>query len=283
MTIAPAVTDEAAAGAGGAVASHEEPTVPADGAVTGAADGDVAGALAAAPAATPATDDPAHDCAGVGIVAVVGGGGVAGAGVEVAGAGVEVAGAGVEVAGAGVEVAGAGVAGGLAVVVEPAIGGGLLLAGVVLPPDAGGVTAVADESVAVVPLASVGVVTDPFEAADVAVIVPTAAVADPANHTPASRTRTAVSRWTRRCPDRPVRLSRAGGRMRSSVIVYPNLTVRVTMCRWPAPSSAAKRRRSARALMPSSRSPKRSLIRLCGWVICDSVSWNVATRVSRWP
>ena len=269
MTIAPAVTDEAAAGAGGAVASHEEPTVPADGAVTGAADGDVAGALAAAPAATPTTDDPAHDCAGVGIVAVVGGGGVAGAGVEDAGA--------------GVELAGAGVAGGLAVVVEPATGGGLLLAGVVLPPDAGGVTAVADESVAVVPLASVGVVTDPFEAADVAVIVPTAAVADPANHTPASRTRTAVSRWTRRCPDRPVRLSRAGGRMRSSVIVYPNLTVRVTMCRWPAPSSAAKRRRSARALMPSSRSPKRSLIRLCGWVICDSVSWNVATRVSRWP
>lgn len=134
------MTPAVEAGTGGAAVSHEGTPVAADGAEIGAAVGDAAGAFAAAPAATAATDDPAHGCAGVGVVVVVGGGGVAGAGVGVAGTGV---------------------GGGLAVVVEPAAEGGLVLPGVVLVPAVGGVACADDEPVAVAPVARVDVVTEP--------------------------------------------------------------------------------------------------------------------------
>jgi hypothetical protein len=241
VTRAPAVSVEPAAdaGAGAIDASHDGAAAAADVVDVLAADDEaVADPLVAPPTADPATHAAEQGWAVVGVVVAEVGGGVVGAGV----------------AGEVVGAVGATAGGAVLVTVVPVPAG----AGVVVGED-GVVAVVAAEAsdVDVDPAATVSagavavdVVTD-MSAALVPVVVPTAAIAEHARQRLASTTRTALN---------------------ARAISYLNLTVRVTVRRCPAPSSAAKRRISVPAVLAPSRPPKRSLIRLCGCVICDSVS-----------
>jgi hypothetical protein len=182
-----------------------------------------------------------------------------------------VAGAGV---GVGVGVVGAAVGSELVVVVVPAgdggaaVAGGLVLVGVV--GDVGVPGAGAGGRV----VAVVVVVVAGADAADiVAVAAPTAAVADAATQRLARSTASALPVTATRCLPNRATIPCVLERMRLDPIRYPRRTVRVTVCRCPAPSSAANRRTNVPAVMPFSRRVgRRSLITLCGLVICDSVS-----------
>jgi hypothetical protein len=259
--MAPAVTLEAAADAGAGGAAHEgsvtnvEADVGAGAEVDAGGDDAAAGALAAAPSA----EVPAHGAGAGGGAGDVGGG-----------------------------VVGAGVAGGVVVGVDPAAVGSVVTAGdaglveddesvgVVPDPDAVDVVAESPADVdpaAMVPVAVavVAVAVDPADAAVVAV-APVAAAVDTPTHRLASSAQMAAIVAARTEPDLARMLPRSG-RRRSSTSTYLSLMVRVTVRRCPAPSLAANRRRSVTSLMPSRRRPgKRSLIMLCGRVICDSVS-----------
>lgn len=236
-------------------------------AADGAEEVEAAASAVAAPTAAPATDAPAHGWAAVGVVVAEVGGGVVGA--RVAGGFVVMA----------PVVVGDGAGGGVAVTV-----------GELGTPGAGVVVAGADGTAGEVPAPPLDVVPDPVvawpvpvtdaapvaprvDAAVVATLVPVAAVAKSAAHKLASSTRMTASIRVRRRHARPRGLRPIAGHIWSNTIGYPNLTVRVTVRRCPAPSSAAKRRMRVPALMPPSRWPRKlSLMRLRGWVICDSVS-----------
>jgi hypothetical protein len=182
---------------------------------------------------------------------------------------------GVAGVGVGVGVGVADVGGGFVVVVVPAGGEAPAVGGLVFV-DAGvgvvgGVVVAGGGAGGVV--AVVGVVTGADAADVVPVAAPTPAVADAATHRLATTTASALTVTASRCFPNPATIASVLKRMRWSPIRYLSRTVRVTVCRCPAPSSAAIRRTSVPTLMPFSRRVGRwSLITLCGLVICDSVS-----------
>lgn len=266
MTTAPVVRAPPAAGTAVAGVPHEaDPPAGADAELPVAGDD--------APA-TPLVDPPVHGwvtggVAGVGGAAVGGGfvvivvpaGGEAPAvgGLVLVGAGAVVV---VGVA-ADVVVAGGGAGGGGVAVVVVVTGAGA--AEVVTEP---AVTCPTWVVAAAVPEVAPGAAT-----AVVPVIPPTAAVADATRHRLASSTESALTVTARTCPANPVMIPWVLERVRWSLIRYLSRTVRVTVCRCPAPSSAANRRTSVATPIPDSRRVgRRSLITLCGLVICDSVS-----------
>lgn len=202
---------------------------------------------------------------------------------------------------AGVGVAGADAGAGLGVGVAPAAdeapaaGDEFVVVGVVVATlgdvVAAGATAGGGVAVGVADAGAADVTIEPAEVwgAPVAAAAGTVAAADPpavvvVNPPPtsaeaeattqrqaSSTTRASTVTAHRRAPN-PATVISVRGRIRSRFIRYPTGTVRVTVCRCPAPSSAANRRTSVLTLMPfSPRAGSRSLIRLCGWVICDSV------------
>jgi hypothetical protein len=265
VTTAPVVSVAPAAGTAVGAAPHEE-VPPAAGDVEVAAGGDGAPVvpLAPAPAVAALVDPPVHGC-------VMGGGAGADVGGELVVVGVP-GGGEAPVVGAvvGVVVVGGGVAG---VVV---VGGGVAGVTVVVVTGAGAAD-VDSEPAEVCPTSvaagAVPVVAPDPAAALVAVAAPTAAVAEAATHRVTRSTETALTVTARRCcPISAVNPS-VPECMLSSPIRYPSRTVRVTVCRCPAPSSAANRRTSVATPVPHRRRVgRRSLITLCGLVICDSVS-----------
>jgi hypothetical protein len=195
---------------------------------------------------------------------------------------------------AGAGAAGAGVGSGLGVgVVVPAAGGALaagwlVLVGVVAGSLGDGVVAGGRAGAgAVVGGTGAGaadVVTEPFDvcpvlvaaaagtvaAPDAAVVVvvspaPTPAEAEATTQRHASITETELTATANRRAPNPATVSAVLECTRSRLIRYPTRRVRVTVCRCPAPSSAANLRTRVPTLMPASaRAGRWSLITLCG-------------------
>jgi hypothetical protein len=266
VTTAPVVSVAPAAGTAVGPAPHEEvPPAVGDVEVPAGGDGAPVVPLAPAPAVAALVDPPVHGWVmGGGATGAAGGGElvvvVVPAGGEAPAVGAVVGVVVVEGGVAGVVVVGGGVAGVTVVVVT---GAGAADVGTE-PPE------VCPTSVAA---GAVPVVAPDPAAAVVAVAAPTAAVAEAATHRVARSTEIALTVTARRCCPNPAVNPSVPECMLSSPIRYPSRTVRVTVCRCPAPSSAANRRTSVATPVPHRRRVgRRSLITLCGLVICDSVS-----------